>query len=125
MGGGTDLAHTSADMVLLADDIGRLAAACAKSREAMRIIRQNLAWAAVYNAVAIPLAAAGWVTPLVAGVGMAVSSLAVVMNALRLQGRRVDAASLVSAAHPLTPVPLPSGEGRIEIPFSPWEKGMG
>jgi Cu2+-exporting ATPase len=88
MGGGTDLAHTSADMVLLADDIGRLAAACAKSRDAMRIIRQNLAWAAVYNAVAIPLAAAGWVTPLAAGVGMAVSSLAVVLNALRLQDRR-------------------------------------
>ena len=83
MGGGTDLAHTSADMVLLADDIGRLAAAFTTAREALRIIRQNLAWAGAYNAVAIPLAAAGWVTPLIAGVGMAVSSLAVVANALR------------------------------------------
>jgi len=51
----------------------------------MRIIRQNLAWAAAYNAVAIPLAVAGWITPLIAGAGMAASSLAVVMNALRLQ----------------------------------------
>jgi len=50
----------------------------------MRIIRQNLAWAAAYNSVAIPLAVAGLVTPLVAGVGMALSSLAVVANALRL-----------------------------------------
>ena len=91
MGGGTDLAHASADMVLLADDIGRLAAAFATARDTLRIVRQNLAWAAVYNAVAIPLAAAGWVTPLAAGIGMAASSLAVVANALRLQGPRADA----------------------------------
>ena len=83
MGGGTDLAHTRADMVLLADDIGRLAAAFTTAREALRIIRQNLAWAGAYNVVAIPLAAAGWVTPLIAGIGMAASSLAVVANALR------------------------------------------
>jgi len=53
----------------------------------MRIIRQNLAWAAAYNAVAIPLAVAGLVTPVVAGAGMALSSLAVVANALRLHGK--------------------------------------
>jgi len=91
MGGGTDLAHASADVVCLADDIGRLAGAFATARAALRIVRQNLAWAAAYNAVAIPLAAAGWVTPLAAGVGMAASSLAVVVNALRLQGSAPDA----------------------------------
>ena len=85
MGGGTDIAHASADMVLLADDLDRLSAAFDAARDAMRIIRQNLAWAAAYNAVAIPLAVAGWITPLIAGVGMAASSLAVVINALRLQ----------------------------------------
>ena len=85
MGGGTDIAHASADMVLLADNLDRLSAAFDAARDAMRIIRQNLAWAAAYNAVAIPLAVAGWITPLIAGVGMAASSLAVVMNALRLQ----------------------------------------
>jgi len=89
MGGGTDIAHASADMVLLADDLHRLAAAFDAARDAMRIIRQNLAWAAAYNAVAIPLAVAGWITPLIAGVGMAASSLAVVMNALRLQAAGV------------------------------------
>jgi len=85
MGGGTDLAHASADMVLVADDLFRLSAAFDTAGRAMRIIRQNLAWAAAYNAVAIPLAVAGLVTPLAAGVGMALSSLAVVANALRLQ----------------------------------------
>jgi Cu2+-exporting ATPase len=84
MGGGADLAHASAGMVLLGDDVGRLPAAFGVARATMRVIRQNLGWAAVYNAVAIPLAAAGWVTPLVAGAGMALSSLAVVLNALRL-----------------------------------------
>ena len=86
MGGGTDLAHTSADMVLLTDDLGRLSAAFDTARDTLRIIRQNLAWAAAYNALAIPLAMAGWITPLLAGIGMAASSLAVVGNALRLQG---------------------------------------
>ncbi len=85
MGGGTDLAHASADIVLIADNLYRLSAAFDTAGRAMRIIRQNLAWAAAYNAVAIPLAVAGLVTPVVAGVGMALSSLAVVANALRLQ----------------------------------------
>jgi Cu2+-exporting ATPase len=97
MGGGTDLAHASADMVLLSEDIGRLATAFATARDAMRIVRQNLAWAAAYNAVAIPLAVAGWVTPLVAGIGMAFSSLAVVANALRLQGPRAPSAPAAPA----------------------------
>ena len=85
MGGGTDIAHASADMVLLAEDLDPLSAAFDVARDAMRIITQDLAWAAAYNAVAVPLAVAGWITPLIAGVGMAASSLAAVMNALRLQ----------------------------------------
>jgi Cu2+-exporting ATPase len=88
MGSGTDLAHASADMVLLSGDIERLAAVFDIARDTMRIIRQNLWWAAAYNVVAIPLAVAGWITPLLAGAGMAASSLAVVANALRLQGPR-------------------------------------
>ena len=85
MGGGTDLAQASADIVLLGDDLGRLPTAFELSRDTMCIIRQNLAWAAAYNAAAIPLAAVGWITPLAAGVGMALSSLVVVGNALRLR----------------------------------------
>ncbi|MCC7484336.1 MAG: cadmium-translocating P-type ATPase [Burkholderiales bacterium] len=85
MGGGADLAHAGADMILMGEDVGRLADAFDISSSAMRVIRQNLAWAAGYNAVAVPLAVAGLVTPLAAGIGMAASSLAVVLNALRLQ----------------------------------------
>ena len=84
MGGGTDLARSGADLVLLADRLDRLPEMFDAARGTMRVIRQNLAWAAAYNAVAIPLAVAGLVTPLLAGIGMALSSLGVVLNALRL-----------------------------------------
>jgi Cu2+-exporting ATPase len=84
IGGGTDLAQTSADMVLPGSDIARLASVLDIAHRTMRVIRQNFVWAAVYNAIALPLAVAGWLTPLAAGIGMAVSSLVVVLNALRL-----------------------------------------
>jgi Cu2+-exporting ATPase len=86
MGGGTDLAHISADVLLLGDDLTRLPSVFDTARDTLRVIHQNLAWAAAYNAVAIPLAVAGGITPLAAGIGMAASSLAVVANALRLLG---------------------------------------
>jgi Cu2+-exporting ATPase len=85
MGGGTDLARSQADIVLLSDNLCQLAAGLAVARRTLRIIRQNLGWAFVYNSMAIPLAMAGWVTPWMAGVGMSASSLLVVVNALRLQ----------------------------------------
>lgn len=88
MGGGTDLARSQADIVLLGDDIGQLAAGVAVARRALRIIRQNLIWAFAYNFLAIPLAMTGWITPWMAGIGMSASSLLVVLNALRLQGAR-------------------------------------
>jgi Cu2+-exporting ATPase len=59
-----------------------------EARRALAVIRQNLAWAVAYNAIAIPTAAFGFVTPLVAAVGMSLSSLFVVANALRLTRRR-------------------------------------
>ncbi len=85
MGGGTDLARGQADVVLLADDPARLVAGVALARRTLRIMRQNLLWAFIYNVTAIPLAMAGWVTPWMAGIGMSASSLFVVLNALRLQ----------------------------------------
>ena len=51
---------------------------------ALRVVRQNLWWAAIYNAVCVPLAVAGWLPAWLAGLGMALSSLLVVLNALRL-----------------------------------------
>lgn len=90
MGGGTDLARSQADVVLLSNDLGHLAEGVALARQTLRIIRQNLLWAFAYNLVAIPLAMAGWVTPWMAGIGMSASSLLVVVNALRLQKGRLE-----------------------------------
>jgi Cu2+-exporting ATPase len=84
MAGGADAAQLQADVVLLGE--GRLLAiedAFVAARGAMHAIRQNLAWALAYNAIALPLAAAGWIGPWEAAVGMAASSFIVVLNAMR------------------------------------------
>ncbi len=85
MGSGTELARNQADIVLLGENLSRLAEAVMLARRTRRIVRQNLAWAFAYNLVAIPLAMLGWITPWMAGIGMSGSSLLVVTNALRLQ----------------------------------------
>ncbi|WP_236685911.1 heavy metal translocating P-type ATPase [Pseudoxanthomonas suwonensis] len=84
MGEGASLAHRAADLVTTGGSLGRIPAAVTLARHTRRIIRQNLAWAAGYNLLALPLAAAGLVTPWLAALGMALSSLAVTLNALRL-----------------------------------------
>ncbi|MNT54641.1 putative copper-transporting ATPase PacS [compost metagenome] len=84
MGEGTDLSITSAKVVLLGDRLGLLLSALRLARETQRIIRQNLILSAVYNALTIPLAIAGLVTPLFAAIVMPLSSLAVIGNSLRL-----------------------------------------
>ena len=88
MGGGTDLARTQGDLILLSGNLLHLAAGVSTARKALSVIRQNLAWAFAYNIVAIPAAMLGWVTPWMAGIGMSASSLLVVLNALRLQRPR-------------------------------------
>ena len=85
MGSGADIAQLRADTVLLSDSLADLDAAVGIARRTRVVIRQNLAWALAYNAIVIPLAIAGAVTPLVAGAAMASSSLLVVANALRLR----------------------------------------
>jgi len=66
------------------------------------VIRENLVWAAAYNAIAIPAAAFGFVTPVLAAIGMSVSSLVVVANALRLTRRHVHEADAdIAASSPL------------------------
>jgi len=84
MAGVSDVAGASADGLFLSGRLLALVEALHRSRMTERIIRQNLSWAMVYNSVAIPLAAAGLVSPWLAGLGMAGSSLLVVGNALRL-----------------------------------------
>ena len=81
---GALLAQTSADVIMLGESLTPLTTAIEMSRKTMRIVRQNLAWAIVYNTLALPLAAAGFVPPWLAAIGMSASSLVVVLNALRL-----------------------------------------
>ncbi|MDP0563161.1 MAG: heavy metal translocating P-type ATPase [Candidatus Endonucleobacter sp. (ex Gigantidas childressi)] len=84
MGNASDLARTNADAVLLSMDLSRLPEAFRLARKIRAIIRQNLTWALGYNLVALPLACTGMVAPWMAATGMALSSLIVVTNALRL-----------------------------------------
>ncbi len=84
MGRGTDVAIANAGAVLTTDDLRLVGRFLDLSRRTMRVIRQNLWWAFSYNAVAIPLAAAGRITPVVSAALMAASSLLVAGNALRL-----------------------------------------
>lgn len=85
MGGGTQIARASADMILLSEHLGHLAEGVKVARRSRAVIRQNLAWALVYNAIALPLAASGQLAPWMAAIGMSFSSLVVVLNALRLR----------------------------------------
>lgn len=84
IGSGAALAHRAADLVLTASSLLRIPAAVDVARRTRSVVRQNLAWALGYNLLAVPLAAAGLVTPWVAALGMALSSLTVTLNALRL-----------------------------------------
>jgi len=102
MAEGASLAHRAADLVTTGGSLARIPAAVALARRTHRIIRQNLAWAAGYNLLALPLAAAGLVTPWLAALGMALSSLAVTLNALRLSRATTHGES---AAHVLHPTP--------------------
>jgi len=79
-----DLAQSRADAILLNGDLTVLPRAIALARKSRRIVRQNLAWALGYNALALPLAVCGLVPPWAAAIGMSISSLVVVLNALRL-----------------------------------------
>ncbi|MEJ6005290.1 cation-translocating P-type ATPase [Paucibacter sp. AS339] len=84
MGQGAMLARASADALLLSNRLADLAGARALALQSARVIRQNLGWAAAYNAACIPLALAGLLPPWAAGLGMASSSLFVILNAQRL-----------------------------------------
>ena len=84
MGRGSALAQTSADMILVRDSLEDIPHAVQVARRTQRVVRQNLAWAIGYNVAALPLAAFGLVPPWLAAIGMSLSSVAVVLNAMRL-----------------------------------------
>lgn len=84
MGSASDLAKTSADAVLLSNRLSSLVEGLKLARRTRRIIIENLSWATLYNGLVLPFAALGWITPIWAAVGMSLSSLLVVLNALRL-----------------------------------------
>ena len=85
MGGGSQLAHSQADLILLSENLDHLRQGFFIARRCLQIIRQNLLWAFAYNLVAVPLAVFGFVTPWMAAIGMSASSLLVLLNSLRLQ----------------------------------------
>ena len=85
VGSGAPLAAAGADAILTASSLLPLAKALVMADRTQAVIKQNLLWAFIYNLVAIPVAMMGWVNPWIAGVGMALSSLAVTLNAWRLR----------------------------------------
>jgi Cu+-exporting ATPase len=85
MGTGTDIAMESAAVTLVKGDVRGIVRALELGRAVVRNIRQNLFLAFVYNVVAIPIAAAGLLSPMVAGAAMSLSSVSVIGNALRLR----------------------------------------
>lgn len=92
IGTGTDVAIEAADITLMRGDLNGIVAAIRLSKATMLNIKQNLFWALIYNSIGIPIAAAGYLSPVLAGAAMAFSSVSVVLNALRLKRFRPYAA---------------------------------
>jgi Cu2+-exporting ATPase len=85
MGEGSQLAQVTADMVLMSDSLKSVPEAIQMAKRTRVIIRENFAWAILYNLLAMPMATLGLLAPWMAAIGMSLSSLLVVLNALRLK----------------------------------------
>jgi Cu+-exporting ATPase len=90
IGSGSDIAKETGDIVLVGGSLQGIATAIRLSRATMKVIRQNLFFAFIYNVIAIPLAAFGLLNPLIAAAAMALSDVTVLGNALRLRKMRID-----------------------------------
>lgn len=84
MGSGTDIAKNGADIILLNSNLSNIISLKAIAKKTKRVIWQNYLWAFGYNAVVLPLAVVGFITPYMAVIGMSASSIFVVTNSLRL-----------------------------------------
>jgi Cu+-exporting ATPase len=88
IGSGSDVAKEAGDLLLLGNDLRAVLTALGLSRATMLKIRQNLFWAFIYNSLAVPIAAMGWLNPMIAGAAMALSSLSVIINSALLNRYR-------------------------------------
>jgi Cu+-exporting ATPase len=88
IGSGADVAKEAGDLLLLGNDLRDVVSAIGLSRATMNKIRQNLFWAFIYNSLGVPIAALGWLNPMIAGAAMALSSLSVIGNSSLLRGYR-------------------------------------
>jgi len=86
MGSGTDVSIAGADIVLMSNELERVAQAAELSRRTLRTIRQNIGISIAYNLIMVPLAMAAILTPLIAAIAMPISSLAVIGNSARIRG---------------------------------------
>jgi P-type Cu+ transporter len=100
IGTGTDVAIEASDVTLVSGDLRLAADALRLSRRTLRTIRVNLFWAFAYNVAALPLAAAGLLNPMIAGIAMAASSIFVVVNSLRLRAFRAQRDETAAALSP-------------------------
>ncbi|WP_159916694.1 cation-translocating P-type ATPase [Pantoea sp. 18069] len=106
------LAQSRSDFVVLGEHLELVAQTLLLARRTLRIVRQNLCWAAAYNAVSVPLAVVGWMPAWLAGLGMALSSLLVVLNAARL-ARAMPLAQAPAPAPASGALPAPALSGAI------------
>jgi Cu+-exporting ATPase len=88
IGSGSDVAKEAGDIILIRNDVRLVVGAIGLSRATMRKIRQNLFWAFIYNSFGVPIAALGWLNPMIAGAAMALSSLSVIVNSSLLRRYR-------------------------------------
>ncbi len=103
LGSGAELAQAASDIVLSGGHLGRLPGARQLARQTLRVLRQNQRWALLYNVLAVPVAALGWVPPWAAALGMSLSSLAVVLNALRIGRRPPEPTARCGTLRPAVP----------------------